>query len=336
VAPGPRYLGHELAERALQPLLVDLVGPQHDLEQRVARGERVAAVERQQQPLQRRPQRGVQPADRAEVQQPQAPVGQQQDVARVGVGVEDPVEHDLAQQDVQQGPGQRVAVEAALGERRPGGGQGRAVQPLHDQHPLGAARLVRPGDHHAPVGGGGRHRRQVARLDAEVQLLADRAGEAGGQLTRADRPPPAAAGLHRPGQVGHDVQVALDHRADARPLHLHHHLVAGAQPGGVHLRHRRGRQRPAVEAGEHLLGRAAQLVGEDLLHLRPRRRGAAWSRSRPSSSTSSTGSRSGRVDSTWPSFTKVTPPSSSACRTELASRARPPGASSSARRRPRR
>jgi hypothetical protein len=64
--------------------------------------------------------------------------------------------------------------------------------------------------------------------------------------------------------------------------------------------------------------------------------GAAWSRSRPSSSTSSSGSRSGRVESTWPSFTKVTPPSSSACRTDRASRARPPGASSSARRRPRR
>ena len=62
----------------------------------------------------------------------------------------------------------------------------------------------------------------------------------------------------------------------------------------------------------------------------------ASSCSRLSSAMNSCGSRSRRVESTWPSLTNVTPPSSRASRSERASRARPSVVASSARRPPRR
>jgi hypothetical protein len=63
--------------------------------------------------------------------------------------------------------------------------------------------------------------------------------------------------------------------------------------------------------------------------------GSARSWSRVSSAMNSSGSRSRRVDSNWPSLVKVTPPSSRACRSDTASAARP-RAACSPRRRPRR
>ncbi len=57
--------------------------------------------------------------------------------------------------------------------------------------------------------------------------------------------------------------------------------------------------------------------------------------SRLSSPVNSAGRRSRRVDSTCPSLTKVTPPSSMASRSDRASRARPSGVASSDRRPPR-
>jgi|GEM_PF-5671107 hypothetical protein len=62
---------------------------------------------------------------------------------------------------------------------------------------------------------------------------------------------------------------------------------------------------------------------------------AASSCRRLSSPVNSAGRRSRRVDSTCPSLTKVTPPSSMASRTDRASRARPSGVASSDRRPPR-
>jgi hypothetical protein len=193
----------------------------------------------------------------------------------MGVGVEHTVEHDLPQHELQQAAGQRLPVKGLVGDDLVGGSQRRPVQPLHDQDPFGAQRPMRDGDPHraVPAGARGRHRRHVARLDPEVQLLADRVGEAVGQVADADRPRPAGAALQRPCQPRHDVQVALDHRADPGPLHLHGHLGAGPQAGGVHLGDGGRRQRLAVEPGEHLVDRPAELGGEHLLHLPPWRRG---------------------------------------------------------------
>jgi hypothetical protein len=82
--------GQHHADRPLQRRRVDLVRSRHDVQQRVADRDRVAAADREQQLLQRRPDGDVEPANRAEVEQGQPPVLEQQDVARMRVGVEDP------------------------------------------------------------------------------------------------------------------------------------------------------------------------------------------------------------------------------------------------------
>jgi hypothetical protein len=93
---------------------------------------RIAPVQGQQQPLQRSAQPGVDTADGSEVQQAELAVGQQQDVARVRIGVERALQHDLAEQAVQQAAGRRGAHGGgcALVDR----GQRPPVQALHHQH----------------------------------------------------------------------------------------------------------------------------------------------------------------------------------------------------------
>jgi hypothetical protein len=76
----------------------------------------------------------------------------------------------------------------------------------------------------------------------------------------------------RGGEPLHDVQVPLDHRGDAGPLHLDHHLGAVRQPRGVHLGDRRGGDRLRVDRGERLAGRPAQLGGQYAGDVGPRHR----------------------------------------------------------------
>jgi hypothetical protein len=132
---------------------------------------------------------GVQAADRAEVDQPQPPVGEQQDVARMRVGVEDTVDDDLPQQAVEQVTGQPLAI--AVNQRVRGGlAQRLPVEPLHDQHPPGAQVVVGPRDHYPVRAGGRAHRGEVPRLDPEVQFLTQRGGEPLGQLHHWSGPGP--------------------------------------------------------------------------------------------------------------------------------------------------
>jgi hypothetical protein len=60
-----------------------LLRPVHHLQQGVGEYDGIAAVQRQQQPLQRAAQPGIDPADSAPVEQAEVAVAQQQDVARV-------------------------------------------------------------------------------------------------------------------------------------------------------------------------------------------------------------------------------------------------------------
>jgi hypothetical protein len=228
--------------------------------------------------------------------------------------------------------GQGLTVEAALGQDRPGVAERRAVQPLHDQHPLAAQRLVRDRDPHRAVGRG-RHPGHVGRLDAEVQLLTDGVGEPDGQLADAERAGPAGAGLQRTGQAGHDVEVALDHRPDPGTLDLDRDLVPGPEPGRMPLGDRGGGQGFAVEVGEHLLDRVAQLGRQHRLDLVPGSRGDVVGE--PAQLLHELGReqvRAGGQD--LAELDEGDPASSRARRTERASRSRPSGESSSARRRP--
>ena len=53
---------------------------------------------------------------------------------------------------------------------------------------------------------------------------------------------------------------------DLRPLHLDHDLFSGAQPGSVHLRDRRRRDRCPVESFEHVVEGAAEVELDDPAH----------------------------------------------------------------------
>jgi hypothetical protein len=192
--------------------------------------------------------------------------------------VEDPAEHDLPEQAAKQRPREGLPVQSTGIDERPGGVQGEPIQPLHHQHPLGAQLRVQGRQPHRGVGSGrGRrrcHRGHVARLDAEVEFLAERGGEATGQVDGADGGPPPGAGLQPARHAVHDVQVALDHWPDAGALDLDRHVRSrGAEPGPVHLGDRGGSQGVGVELGEDGVGRGAELLAEHLLYLRPRGRG---------------------------------------------------------------
>jgi hypothetical protein len=75
----------------------------------------VAPVDSKEQPMQGGSQPGVDPSDGAEVEQTELPGREQQHVARMPVGVEDALDHHLAQQRVEQGAGERLAIADLLG-----------------------------------------------------------------------------------------------------------------------------------------------------------------------------------------------------------------------------
>jgi hypothetical protein len=161
-----------------------------------------------------------------------------------------------------------------------------------------------------------------------------RVGEPDGQLADPDRARPAGASLQGAGQAGHDVQVALDHRPDGGPLDLDRDLCPGPQPGRVHLSDRGGGQGLPVEVGQHLVDRPAQVGRQHLLDLVPGGRGDVVLESPQflddlgREQVRAGGQRLTELDEGAPGLLQCQPD-------ERASRARPAGESSSARRRPR-
>lgn len=85
----------EPAQVAFEALFVDGVRPRHQLQKGVADPERVTAIDRKQQPLQRVAQSGIEPADGAEVEQAEPSAVEEEDVASMRGGVKDAVEEDL-------------------------------------------------------------------------------------------------------------------------------------------------------------------------------------------------------------------------------------------------
>src|SRR5262249_32952829 len=156
-------------------------------------------------------------------------------------------------------------------------------------------------------------------------------GEPASHVGRADRTRPAGTVLEPGRQAKQDGQVLFDGDTDPWPLDLHGHLGARAfavtQPGLVHLGDRCGGGRLGLQLGENLPSRHPQRLGYHPFRPVPRAPGPARSWSWASSEMNSSGSRSRRVDSSWPSLVKVTPPSSSARCSDCASAAPPSAAS---------
>ena len=246
--PGCDVPGQEPAQHPLQAQLVQLLGSLDHLQQRVGQPGGVAPVQGQQQPLQRGAQPGVDAPDRPEVEQAERPVGQQQHVARVRVGVEGPVQHDLAEQAVQQAAGQRGAH--VSGHADVDRGQRPPVQALHHQHQPGAQRLVRAPEWRCR--GCARPPRRPRRSCCALRS-AGRVPRAARRRTRrhSSTAPTARPQLvlrsSRAASRTDDVQVPVHDRADVRPAHLDHHPVPRGQRRRVDLGDRRRGDRLPVE-----------------------------------------------------------------------------------------
>jgi hypothetical protein len=241
---GPDVAGHEDAERTLERGLVELFGSLNDLQQRVVQRRRIATIDGDQQPLQPGPKPGVDPSNGAEVEQGELSIGEQQHVARMRIGVEDAIDHHLAEQSVEQGASECLAVTDLLIGRDCA--QWAALEPLHHEHMRGTQGLMRfrypdrrGGAPRACRGGHGDH---VLGLDPQVEFLPERRREPVRKVDRADSPPPARAGLEAPRQSIDDVQIPRHGGVDPRPANLHDHPLTGFEHGSVHLRDRGGRE----------------------------------------------------------------------------------------------
>src|SRR5215469_14440951 len=106
------------------------------------------------------------------------------------VSVEDTVDHDLAQQAVQQCPRQLASVDTALCDERVRATERDTIEKLHHQDALGCEVVEQSWQTHlvrrTVLNGRGRDGGEVARLDVEVQLLAQRRGKSVGQVDNAE------------------------------------------------------------------------------------------------------------------------------------------------------
>ena len=208
------------------------------------------------------------PGGDAEVEQRDAPVGEHEQVAAVQVAVEDAVHHGALGKADHAGA-DHVAAADAGGDHALDVLPAVALKAFHHQHPTGDEGRMGPGDDEAPLVEVGEHLghvQHVLGLKTKVEFLGDRLGEqldqswGVGQRRHGD---PADEERRQP---GHDLEVAVHRGADGGPLHLDDHLLTGEQGGHVHLGDRRRSQRGALEAGEHLLERAAQVGLDHLAH----------------------------------------------------------------------
>ena len=163
------------------------------------------------------------------------------------------------------------------------------------------------------------HRLRVPGLDREVQLLLDGPLEL---LDHAGRRVDAGLLDHRLEQLREVVEqreVRLDLLADARPLHLHHHLLAAVGGGAVDLRDGGARERHLVERGEAAPRPCARGRARSRSRISRERRPAAR---RPAATraprSSGRGGGPGREERIWPSLMKVGPSSPSICRKRAA------------------
>ena len=204
----------------------------------------------------------AEPAHHAEIDEGQPVARQVEDIARMRIGVEEAVLDDHLQHRLRAALRQQHAVE-------PGGVHprqlmaGNAVDALLHIDPLAGPVPVdgRDDDVLAPGEMGGDTLGVVA-LALQVQLAAQRAPELAHQAGRLVGAQVGPLVLGQLRQALEQAQIGLDDRADAGPAHLDDDLGAVVQLRAVHLRDRGRRQRLGIEAGEDLLGRRAQVLGE--------------------------------------------------------------------------
>ena len=237
-------------------LPVDLSLHHRKLEQRLGQFVDVMAGQGSQDRRQVMPKPVVHLPHHAEVDQTDAAVRLDEQVARVRIGVEEPVFEDHAHGHPGRLGGQGRPVDPSSVER------GQVVDlgpgdPFQRQDASRRGRPEHPGDVHVRIGREvGGEAFGVPALGEVVEFAAQRHGEVRHQTWQVVvlGGLPAAADAVR--QILQDREISLDHLVDLRPADLDHDLGAVVQGGEMGLPDGRAGQRLGVEAGKDLSGGA--------------------------------------------------------------------------------
>ena len=140
---------------------------------------------------------------------------------------------------------QRDPVDDLVDHQQAAGGQ-LAVTARHADSPVGLDDLA--------------HADDVARLLAEVELVAEGAGDLIGERGQVDDPLQAPRARRPPDDHLEQGEVVGDHLLRLGTLDLHDHPMAVGHPGAMHLGDGAGGERLRVDVGEHVLPRHRQLA----------------------------------------------------------------------------
>ena len=208
----------------------------------------------------------------AEIQNAQPAVREHEEVAGMGIGMDEARRVERAPDGEDQQPGnpeplfaRRVGIDE-IEQRLP-------MKPREAQHALRAALGDDVGDDQLGVAlRGGTVGVRLRRLLYVIQLAEQRRP----QLVVIDPSVQRLTGEREPAHQDRRVgEVVLQRLFDPGVLHLHHHLATVVQERPMHLPERGRGERLAVESGEQLVRRAAQLRPHhlgDLGELHPLRR----------------------------------------------------------------
>jgi hypothetical protein len=136
-----------------------------------------------------------------------------------------------------------------------------ALDVLHDEQPRRRVAIVQ--ERHVEPRERREHLAQpldVLRLDAEVELAAQRAGQVLHHGGHVDDAPEDVAARDLLREQLEQRDVAQDLVARGRPLHLDDHTLAALERAAVHLADRAGRDRHRVDRLEHVLPGNAELL----------------------------------------------------------------------------
>ena len=183
------------------------------------------------------------------------------------IGVEHAVAQHLLEVGAEQRIGEALAVELKARERAHLGDLG-AGNELHRQHARGAVVHHRLRDDDLgnllEIAAEGD---EVHRLLAEIELAQERLPEFIEHLVERKTPAELGVAFEKARDVVHRLEIGQHLRADAGALHLERDIAPVVQPRLVHLRDRRGGERPLVDRGKGAREPYAELIAQNFLDL---------------------------------------------------------------------
>ncbi len=194
-----------------------------------------------------------------EVDEAELGAGEDEQVSRMGICMEEPMDEDLLEHEVAQSPRQpRPQRPVRLVHQEPA--HLLAVHELHHQQPTCALRDPDPREPKVrfpnkltlePL--------QVPGLHREVEFPKEVASQLLNQGTRLPGTRLLDLGLQQLGQTFQDVQIGLHGPTDVRTLDLDHHPLPSPQPGPMNLRDGGRTDRLLVDLREDIRHRPLQL-----------------------------------------------------------------------------